>query len=349
LAATSVEACIDQLLGAFYTYDRAVDVVSTFEMLFAVSQTELPRTVKHFERFPKVTAGDGEDATPDFSVVFHDGTGLAGEVARLALHDESVESLCRQLLRYDSLKQVPSSGGQPEHISYCDVLLLVPLDVGVPAIRRILHERMNEPTHWYSPSVAPCVVQFGFDQGRWVFQRPPDPSNGHLREEGRDTGINEWLDMDSIKVKPERFADIKAARPFINDSVDSLYLATLLWTKTFATVASRLQGPPPILLSVTAGSVGADLRSKFGPVKTTEVVRALELLRTAKLAEQAPDGTWQIAWEKLHSTREREVERILARRACEPPATSRPAALRRQLRGSLPATNQLSLLERPPS
>jgi hypothetical protein len=72
---------------------------------------------------------------------------------------------------------------------------------------------------------------------------------------------------------------------------------------------------------------------KYGHIKHDEVQRAMELLKTAKLAEVARDGTWQVAWENLHSPRERELERILARRACDPPASSRPAAVRRQLRG----------------
>jgi len=247
-------------------------------------------------------------------------------------------------MRYDSLAALPSVGGSRESVAYCDVLLLVPLDVGVPAIRRVLHERMDVKGHWYSPSVPPCIVQFGLDQGRWVFQRPPDPSNGRLREGSRVAGINGWLDMNSIKVKPERFADMKAARPFINDSVDSLYLATLLWSKTFATVASAQQGPAPTLLSITLDEIVTDLQAKYGHVKSEEVRRAMELLKTARLAEVSPDGTWQVAWEKLHSPRERELERIIARRACDPPASSRPAAVLKQLRGRRGvSTDQLKL------
>jgi hypothetical protein len=329
---TPVTSCVEELLRNYQNYDRAVDVVSAFEMLFTQSETDLPSTVRHFERFPKVTALDGKIATPDFSVVFKDGTGLAGEVSRIALHDASVDSLCHQLLRYDSLSALPSVHGSPEDVAYCDVLLLVPLDVGVPAIRRILHERMNAPGHWYKPSAPPCIVQFSLDLGRWVFQRPPDPSNGKLREGSRVAGVNGWLDMNSIKVKPERFVDVKAARPFINDSVDSLYLATLLWSKTFATAASAQEGPTPRLISTSIDEIVADLHAKYGGVKSDEVRKAMDLLQTAKLAEASRDGTWLVAWEKLHSSRERELERILARRACDPPSGSRPAAVRRQIR-----------------
>lgn len=85
--AADVGECVERLLYGFTTYDRAVDVVSAFEMAFTSSLTGVPETVRHFERFPRVPDEDGTILTPDFSVVFDDGGGLVGEIARIALHD----------------------------------------------------------------------------------------------------------------------------------------------------------------------------------------------------------------------------------------------------------------------
>jgi hypothetical protein len=324
-----VEQCIDDRLRGFVNYDHAVDVVSAFEMLYTVSDTKLPATVRHFERFPRISV-DEQVSTPDFALVFNDGGGLAGEIARIALHDNSVESLCRQIYRYDSLTRLPIGTGTVE-VSFCDVLLLMPMDITTPAIRRILHERMAAPGHWYKPSVPPCVVQFGFDGAKWVFQRYADPANGTLREENRADGISKWFPNTSINVRPERFAEIKAARAFMNDSVDSLYLATHLWSKSFATMASEHDTDLPLLLETTVDELGSDLRTKYGHISNDDVRRALELLATAKLAEGTAEGTWYVAWDRLYGVGERELERVLASRACRPPATTRLRRLRREV------------------
>jgi hypothetical protein len=131
--AVDLAECVDRLLRGFTTYDRAVDVVSAFEMVYTTSHTELPATVTHFERFPRIPGGNGITLTPDFSVVFEDGGGLVGEIARLALHDGSVESVCEQIAKYDALRQLPIPGGLVD-VTHTDVLLLVPQSVGVPAV-----------------------------------------------------------------------------------------------------------------------------------------------------------------------------------------------------------------------
>ncbi len=167
--AVNLDECVERLLHDFTTYDRAVDVVSAFEMVYTTSRTELPATVRHFERFPRVPGSSGKTVTPDFSVVFHDGGGLVGEIARVALHEGSVDSLCNQIARYDALRQLPIAEGFAE-VSHTDVLLLVPQSVGVATVKRVVVERFAEPDHPYKPSAAPCVVQFAFDEGRYIFQ-----------------------------------------------------------------------------------------------------------------------------------------------------------------------------------
>lgn len=85
-----------QLLEEFKVYDQAVDVVSCYHWLFT-AVAEMAETVRHFDRYPRVPVDAAKTVTPDFTVVFTDGTGLAGEIARIALRDESVDSVCSQL------------------------------------------------------------------------------------------------------------------------------------------------------------------------------------------------------------------------------------------------------------
>lgn len=91
---------------------KAVDVVSSFEFLFTVPE-DMATTVAHFERFPKIPSAAGADPdTPDFTVLFNDGTALVGEIARLSLQSKSVDSACAQLARYDQFTHVPDAAGR---------------------------------------------------------------------------------------------------------------------------------------------------------------------------------------------------------------------------------------------
>jgi hypothetical protein len=215
--AVDLAECVERLLHGFGIYDRAVDVVSAFQMAFTTSDTQVPQTVLHFERFPRIPGGEDSPLTPDFTVVFKDGTGLAGEISRLALHESSVESLCRQIAKYDALRQLPDGTGLAD-VAYTDVLLLVPQSVGVAAVKRIIIERVADSNHPYKPSVPPCVVQFAFDEDRYIFQRLLEPRNGILRDGDRADGLGRWFEENGdFKARPSRFSDIKAARAFIND------------------------------------------------------------------------------------------------------------------------------------
>jgi hypothetical protein len=319
-----VGECVKRLLYGFTTYDRAVDVVSAFEMAFTTSLTGVPATVRHFERFPRVPDASGNTLTPDFSVWFDDGAGLVGEIARIALNDNSVESLCTQIAKYDALAQLPGPDGIVE-VDYVDVLLLVPQSVGVAAVRRIVVERYADPAHGYKPSVPPCVVQFAFDEDRYIFQRLLDPRNGVLREGERPEGLGRWFEENGdFKTRPSRFSDIKAERAFMNDPVDPLYLATHLWAKTFPTGAGDSRRP--VRMELTAAALAAELRDNYGGVRSTDVERALDLLRIAKLAERTTDG-WVVAWEELRVTGEHDLAQALATRSCRPPGRSALAKL----------------------
>jgi hypothetical protein len=322
--AADVGECVERLLHGFTTYDRAVDVVSAFEMAFTSSQTGVPETVLHFERFARIATKTGSPLTPDFSVVFNDGGGLVGEIARIALHDNSVDSLCSQIAKYDALTQLPGPEG-PTDVAFVDVLLLVPQTVGVAAVKRVVVERYAAAAHWYNPSVPPCVVQFAYDEDRYIFQRLLEPRNGVLRDADRPDGLGRWFEENGdFKAKPSRFSDVKADRAFMNDPVDALYLATHLWTKTFPTMVG--DAPRPARLELRPADVATELRDKHGGVRSRDVERALELLKTAKLAERTTEG-WVVAWEELRVTGERDLAHAMATRSCRPPGRSALAKL----------------------
>ncbi len=180
-------------------------------------------------------------------------------------------------------------------------------------------ERFADPEHSFKPSVAPCVVQFGFDEGRYIFQRLPDPRNGTLREGNRVDGIGQWFEKSEINVRPSGFSEIKAARAFINDAADPLYLATHLWAKTFATRAA--DAPRPVRLEVRPDDLAAALRAEFGGVRTSDVDRALNLLAIGKLADRLTDGC-VVAWEELRVPGDKDLAHAIATRACRPPSRS---------------------------
>ena len=325
-ATPSSDEQIEHLLRDFRLYDRNVDIVSAWEMIFTTSTTDVPACVRHFERFPSVVATDGNPTAPDFSVVFTDDVGLVGEIASFARRDESVDDLCRQIERYDGLRQLPVGGGALAGVRHVDVMLLVPLNLGTDAIRRVIRERFEDGAHSYSPSAPPVIIQFALDRDpdRYTFQKRPDTGNGYFRDEGRDDSarLSDWFDRSDVNVKPERFREIKAARAFINDPVPPLYLSTFLWAKTFADLAAASGEGRPVPLAVAPGTLAGQLRDEYGVVRTQDVEKALALLERAKLAERTPAG-WIAYWTELpRGAGERDLAETLARRSVRPPRRS---------------------------
>lgn len=310
----------EQLLDEYRLYDQYVDVVSAFEWIFTDIQA-MPETVTHFERFPRLDGQDNNPATPDFTVVFKDGAGLVAEIARIALPDESVESLCSQLARYDALTQLPGPGGRPIDVNFVDVLLLVPLELGTDVVRRVIKERMLDKHHTYAPSTAPCVVQFVAQPDRYVFQRRPDVENGVLRDGDRDPALGGWLQQSDFKPKASGFAHRKAARPFMNDPIAPLYLACQLWTKVFATRAGDVAAVgdyKPLVMTTT--EIADDLRQQYGRGSKRDVRRAMEILLATRCAQQVEPDLWRVAWGDLAHQAGEDLSEVLARRTAKPPA-----------------------------
>jgi hypothetical protein len=318
---------VQRLQTEFRLYDRNVDVVSAWELIFTQSDTKLPSLVRHFERFPSVPVEEERELTPDFTVVFVDDRGLVAEIANFGRDEASVDQLCEQILRYDGLTQLPVGTGALSPVSQVDVMLFVPLELGTAAVQRIINERLLADNHPYTPQSPPIIIQFTLtqDSEKYVFQRRPDPGNGNFRDEGRDeqarlsTG---WFAKGDVSVKPARIREIKSARAFMNDPVVPLYLATFLWAKTFATRAAAAGESRPMEIDVVPRELAEQIRAEHGVVRAADIERAMTLLEGAKLARRSTSG-WQVYWRELHQTGEdRDLADVLARRFVRPP--SRP-------------------------
>lgn len=303
---------LERLLTEFRLYDRNVDVVSAWQYLF--SGSELASETHLFDRFPYVPISGGSTVAPDFTLLRTDGSALIGEIANFPVDEAPVDRLCEQLGRYDGIHGLHGPDGSNVALKHCDVMLLVPFALGTAAIRRVIRDRLADPTHPFKPSSTPVIVQFELSGDKYVFQRIPDPVNGVVRDQGSPDAkrLSRWLEDESIQVGVRRFSEIKAARAFVNDPVPDLYLATFLWAKTFPVVAGRR---PPLDLMITPSAIAERLRMEHGKVRAADIRRALRLLSRAGLAEER-GREWLVHWRELRPRQgERETAETLARLA----------------------------------
>lgn len=299
-----------RLLADFATYDQHVDVVSAFEWVFTDPGVQkMPGTVRHFERFPHVVSADGVQLTPDFTVLFHDGIGIIGEIAKVALREESLDALTSQIGKYAEVTQLPDETGRLVDVAHVDVMQIVEMKNGLAAFRRIIDERYLNPDHPYSPPAPPCVVQFSRTDTVYAFQRFPDPRNGTLESGDRNPHIQHYLDGD-FNPPIDRFARVKVQRAFINDQIDPLYLATHLWTRTWPTQ----YGAGTDDISVDVNTTAEILREQYGVVRAGDVKRALELLGQVGLTAKEPGGTWAVSRKQLGRSGNRDVHTLIAAR-----------------------------------
>lgn len=281
----------DELVCGYVTYDRTVDVVSIYHWLFTETK-ELPPTVEHFERYPKLQTTEGE-LTPDFTVLFRNGTGWVAEIASIALPDGSVESLCHQLDKYSKVAELPNSAGGRTAVSELDVVLLTPMDNATDAVRRIFTDRIDDLAHWYSPARKPVMIQFAPTPDHYVLQVWPGPENGEFHSGGTPNYRN-WSDL---KPPPKRFAGNKVKYAFANDPIPPLYLATRLWLNIFP---SRF-GASGAVDEATTAEITQLVREQYGRGRTLEVEAAMVMLRTAGLVTFA-NNVWKIRRRRLGRT-----------------------------------------------
>lgn len=278
----------DALLHDFRLYDRSVDIVSAYHWYFTATR-EMPEVVAHFERYPKLAHPvDGRDVTPDFTVLFNDGRAVVAEIANISLHDESLEKLCRQLGRYDSMDAVPGPNGTVVAAKVVDVMFLTPYDTGVDAARRLFDERLDRADHPYSPRRRPVLVQVAATTERYSFQVWQNSNvNGQF---ALGTGID-LNGRQQLNIRPDRFAENKARYGLMNDPVDPLYLATRLWTQVFPSefwVAGDKNE-----FTADAGAIAHVVVEMFGRGRTGDVKVAMGLLVAAGLAS-ADGKSWRV-------------------------------------------------------
>lgn len=324
----------EQLLRDYRAYDRAVDIVSVFEVYFT-AVAEMAATVRHFERFPRYDGPDGEPVTPDFSVFFNDDTMLVGELSRLALPEESRNELTTQIGRYDQLREGPCGGmkGGGHHlcpVKAVDVLLLMPDDVANAACDRIAGA-IEDKNHPYFPSRRPSILAWSFDPDSGAYTFKYDDRAGNPRPPARDRspGLEEWLktNADTLRGMPEHFLPIKTARRFMNDRAPAIYMATILWLEVLPRLAP---GIPPVDIDIKAAEVADWIRTNLGGGDADMVARACEFLVRAGLAVPRQDG-WRIGLMEIASSQE-DVHQELVRRYLSKPAGPATKAAREKLR-----------------
>lgn len=289
----------ERLLADFQRYDACVDIVSAAEVWFTKAGG-IRETVAHFERYPTITHSDGEEATPDFSVLFKDGTAYVGELSNLALEPASLDSLCHQIGRYDTLDRVPGPGGGLVEVSAVDVLLFVPQGEANAAVAR-LTEAVNDAEHSYAPGRFPTVFGWSFERerNRYIFSLARGDENQRPRGHGREHSLEGWMastsNPDTLTGMPAHFMAFKVEKRFMNDPTPALYMATLLWGVVFPTISGG-QGD----ISTTAAEIAQRLRNDYGRGRANEVEQALDLLRLAGLAQREGPTRWVIAHQPIN-------------------------------------------------
>lgn len=312
----------DQLLREYRDYDAKVDIVSAFEVFFRES-TSLPKTVAHFERFPRYRGPDGEIVTPDFTVLFADGTLLVGEISRLARTEGSLESLLHQIGRYDTLAQAPSgprAGGGHElvDVEEVDVIVLVPDGESNAAIDRI-NQAVEAGRYGYAPGQRPTVMGWSFDAAgsRYIFKYDDRSNNPRPRTHGRDLSLTSWLEEnhDTLVCPASRLAPLKIRHRFMNDRPPGLYMATILWLDALPAAASPQV--PPADLDVQAADLAEYLRNSYGWGDVNAVTVGMAFLERGGLARQTSDG-WAVELKEVASSSGEVHAELLRRHLAKP-------------------------------
>jgi hypothetical protein len=325
----------DELIRAYRLYDRNVDIVSAFEALFT-KQQRMREFVVHFERFPSCVHEDGNRATPDFCVLFKDGTGLAVEIANISLQETSVDKLCKQLLRYSGLPNLPNAAGDPVDVSKIDVLCLTPSETGNNPVDRILGERYLNAAHFYDPLLPPVIGQFSREADKYSFWRSRDPRNGVLCT----PLLNDFIDG-GYRAPGSFWTPFKAKYPFMNDSPPALYLACIIWLKVLPTMQVSIGE-----FETTIDDVTSTLKTLYDGGSKKSVREAFSLLKRANFVSSADESGAYVIKRIRSRGGEDDFAQLLAERACLPPgrtSRSKPSLRTRPTSTARPGAGQYSL------
>lgn len=336
------EASKAELLHAEYErYDRCVDIVSAAEVWFTKA-AGMRDAVAHFERYPTIDTGEIV-ATPDFTVLFNDGTAYVGELSNLSLQAASLDSLCEQIGRYDRLDRVPGPNRALVEVSAVDVLLFVPHSDANSAVARMA-AAIEDEDHFYAPSRFPSVFAWSFEamKTRYVFTLAGGQQNQRPRGHGRDPSLESWMSSetsyDTLIGLPRHFQAIKVASRFMNDPTPPLYMATLLW----GTVLPSMSGGEGDV-ATSAAELADRLRHDYGRGKASEVAQALELLRIAGLAAHDGEEGWVIAHQPINRHEDDLAETLIDRYKSRPsgPVTFAAKEQARKIRRERESNKQL--------
>lgn len=311
----------EDLRTEYDNYDHLVDIVSAAEVWFTKSR-DLTPTVAHFERFPRFNHSDGQVVTPEFTVLFNDGTGLVGEISSLALRSESLDSLASQVGRYDTLEELPSGaapgGGHTlEPISAVDVVVFVPHRVANACIDRLAAAAADDE-HPFDPQRLPMVLSWSFDQTENSYTFARDERGGKnpmVRSHGRSPSLSDWLaaTSDTLRGVPGQFVPVKVARRFMNDDPPELYTATVLWAETIPSLlGTEADGSLKKKLDVSAAELAEAMRDRYGFGTAGYADKVLRFLRRAGLAVKRGER-WIIDYREISRSAPDLRDALLAR------------------------------------
>jgi hypothetical protein len=305
----------------YYDDDLRNAVVSSFEFFFQHSAGLSPG-VRHFERFPHLRLPSGVEVTPDFAVVFHDGSMLCGEIARLSKHEKSIESIRKQVANYYSLLEgpvaaLPGGGHRTGPVGPVDVVILTPHDTQNAMCVRLAESLANEARS-SNPVRRPSVIGYSYDnaKSKLVYNMmrlagtPPIPSGD------RSPSLTSYFEgdgqYDSISLPAAYYTDIVAAKRFMNDQPRPLYLATVLWQDVFPHFRTSGTNGTEIL-ELSAQRISAEMQRRYGTGTSKMVRMGMDFLVQARLA--VPKKlSWSVAHKEVAKGPDAEVHAELLHR-----------------------------------
>lgn len=319
---------IDELRRVYRNYVRCAEIIATVEVWFTKSE-EMASTVQHFERFPKLEHHEkGTLLTPDFTVLFNDGTALIGEVSRVALREESVDKAWKQLEAYAQVSKVQDQTGTLVEVSAVDVVVIVPHNGSMRMCQAVAERKASSKADnlWIS------VFEWSHDSddNTYTIKCPPTDGNVAPRGHGREPSLEGWLtqtdNSDGLRGRPEHFSLVQIERRFTNDPIPPLYLATILWSQVFGDISD---GEADI--KIVPADIARRVNRKFGKVRSPDVKSALAVLEQARLARQQ-GSEWIVAYRELGRGSD-SFDDVLLQRLRKPP--SGPVTLAERKKKSL--------------
>ena len=316
-------------LTEYKAYDRRCGVVSSFQVFFDKAEG-LSDTVRHFERFPRYEGADGNEVTPDFTVLFEDGTLLIAEIANLARTDGSLDDLLHQLTRYAKLIEGPSArrphgGHDLSGVAATDLLVLTPIDTMNAMCDRIDEAIVNGKV---SPAVRPTILGYSYDDAtqRFVFNFTDRATNPRLLAHGREPSLDSWLagQADTLYCGVKHFGRVQAAHRFMNDAPPKLYMAVALWLDVLPGLRTDPMASSEELL-VKVADIAERLRDRHGYGDSTAVGHGLEFLREADLARPRRED-WKVFMKQIARGAHDEVRDELLRRVQRKPSGAAASA-----------------------